>query len=164
VRHLYVGRRVVPLDIFLDAPRPDGEKRAAVADWGWCMRDLAAANVFAGDMLLKNFGVTRHGRVVFYDYDELAPLTSLCFRRLPPARDEVDEMASEPWYGVAEEDVFPEEFPRFLELTGELRQRFLAEHGCLLDAQWWRGMQQRIAQGELVDIFPYPDARRLHAR
>src|SRR6185503_18362074 len=92
VRHLYVGRRVEPLDLFLADERPFAEKEAAVSDWGWCLRDLAAGNVFAGDLLLKNFGVTRHGRVVFYDYDELAPLTSLRFRRMPPARDEIAEL------------------------------------------------------------------------
>jgi isocitrate dehydrogenase kinase/phosphatase len=161
VRHLYVGRRVTPLDLFLASDRPLEAKQAAVSDWGWCLRDLAAGNVFAGDLLLKNFGVTRHGRVVFYDYDELAPLTSLRFRRLPPTRDDLAELAPEPWFGVSEEDVFPEEFPRFLELTGALRERFLEEHGCLLDPDWWRDVQERNRGGELVDVFPYPESRRL---
>jgi isocitrate dehydrogenase kinase/phosphatase len=161
VHHLYVGRRVEPLDLFLAADRPLAEKEAAVSDWGWCLRDLAAGNVFAGDLLLKNFGVTRHGRVVFYDYDELAPLTALRFRRLPPTPDDLAELASEPWFGVAEEDVFPEEFPRFLELTGGLREGFLAEHGCLLDPGWWKDIQERNRGGELVDVFPYPEHRRL---
>jgi isocitrate dehydrogenase kinase/phosphatase len=161
VRHLYVGRRVVPLDLFLASDRADEEKGAAVSDWGWCLRDLAAGNVFAGDLLLKNFGVTRHGRVVFYDYDELAPLAALRFRRLPPPRDDLAALAPEPWFGVAEEDVFPEEFHRFLELTGELRRRFLAEHGCLLDPAWWRDVQERNRRGEIVDVFPYPEHRRL---
>ena len=62
---------------------------------------------------------------------------------------------------MAEGDVFPEEFPRFLELTGELRDRFLAEHGCLLDPDWWREMRRRNLAGELVDVFPYPEERRL---
>jgi isocitrate dehydrogenase kinase/phosphatase len=161
VRHLYVGRRVVPLDLFLASDRPAAEKEAAVSDWGWCLRDLAAGNVFAGDLLLKNFGVTRHGRVVFYDYDELAPLTALRFRRLPPTRDDLSELAAEPWFGVSDEDVFPEEFHRFLELTGALRERFLAEHGCLLDPGWWQHVQARNRGGELVDVFPYPESRRL---
>src|SRR6185503_3647959 len=163
LRHLYIGRRVVPLDLFLASDVPRAEKEAAVSDWGWCLRDLAAANVFAGDLLLKNFGVTRHGRVVFYDYDELAPLTALRFRRLPPSRDEVAELQPEPWFGVADEDVFPEEFPHFLELTGELRERFDAEHGCLFDPDWWSDMQQRNREGELVDVFPYPESRRLRS-
>ena len=163
LRHLYIGRRVVPLDLFLASNVPRAGKEAAVSDWGWCLRDLAAGNVFAGDLLLKNFGVTRHGRVVFYDYDELAPLLALRFRRLPPPRDEVAELQPEPWFGVADEDVFPEEFPRFLELTGELRDRFVAEHGCLFEPDWWSDMQRRNREGELVDVFPYPESRRLRA-
>jgi isocitrate dehydrogenase kinase/phosphatase len=161
VRHLYVGRRVEPLDLFLAGERPLADKEAAVSDWGWCLRDLAAGNVFAGDLLLKNFGVTRHGRVVFYDYDELAPLTTLRFRRLPPPRDELDELQPESWFGVANDDVFPEEFPRFLELSGGLREAFLAEHGCLFDPAWWRQMQERNESGEIIDVFPYPEQRRL---
>jgi isocitrate dehydrogenase kinase/phosphatase len=161
IRHLYIGRRVTPLDLFLAGGASDEEKSAAVSDWGWCLRDLAAGNVFAGDLLLKNFGVTRHGRVVFYDYDELQPLVELRFRRLPPSRDDDAEMASEPWFRVSEGDVFPEEFPRFLELTGELRRQFLAEHGCLFDPQWWQEMRRCNEAGELVDVFPYPEARRL---
>lgn len=161
VRHLYVGRRVEPLDLFLANDRPLAEKEAAVSDLGWCLRDLAAGNVFAGDLLLKNFGVTRHGRVVFYDYDELAPLTSLRFRRLPPPRDELAELQAEPWFGVSVDDVFPEEFPRFFELTGALRDRFMDEHGCLFDPSWWQQMQDRNRRGEIIDVFPYPEQRRL---
>ncbi|HEV8630483.1 MAG TPA: bifunctional isocitrate dehydrogenase kinase/phosphatase [Thermoanaerobaculia bacterium] len=164
VRHLYVGRRVIPLDLFLAADLPAVDKEAAVSDWGWCLRDLAAGNVFAGDLLAKNFGVTRHGRVVFYDYDELAPLIACRFRRLPSTADDLFELAPEPWFRVAEEDVFPEEFPRFLELTGTLRDRFFAEHGCLLDPGWWQDLQQRNRSGELVDVIPYPEARRLRPR
>jgi isocitrate dehydrogenase kinase/phosphatase len=161
IRHLYVGRRVTPLDVFLASDLPLARKEAAVSDWGWCLRDLAAGNVFAGDLLTKNFGVTRHGRVVFYDYDELATLTACRFRRLPATADDLFELAPEPWFRVAEEDVFPEEFPRFLELTGPLRERFFAEHGCLLDPGWWQDLQQRNRSGELVDVTPYPEARRV---
>ena len=161
IHHLYVGRRVEPLDIYLASDRSADEKAAAVSDWGWCLRDLAAGDVFAGDLLLKNFGVTRNRRVVFYDYDELAPLEECRFRRLPRSRDDLAELSPEPWFAVAEGDVFPEEFPRFLELTGELRDRFLAEHGCLFDPDWWREMRRRNLEGELVDVFPYTESRRL---
>jgi isocitrate dehydrogenase kinase/phosphatase len=161
IRHLYVGRRVEPLDLYLAADRPLREKEAVVSDWGWCLRDLAAGNVFAGDLLLKNFGVTRNRRVVFYDYDELAPLEECRFRRLPPARDEIAELSAEPWFPVADGDVFPEEFPRFLELTGALRDRFREEHACLFDPAWWDRMRQRNLAGELVDVFPYRAERRL---
>jgi len=160
VRHLYVQRRVTPLDVFLrGAPAEAAE--AAVLDWGRCLEELAAANIFPGDILLKNFGVTRHGRVVFYDYDEFSPLTDLSFRRIPPARDELDEMAAEPWYTVAEGDIFPEELQRFLGFDGHLREVFLREHGNLFDPEYWRSLQERNRSGELIDFFPYAEARRL---
>jgi isocitrate dehydrogenase kinase/phosphatase len=161
LKHLYVGRRVTPLDLFLTGDAADEHKAAAVSDWGWCLRDLAAGNLFAGDVLLKNFGVTRHGRVVFYDYDELAPLSECRFRRLPPSRDDDAELSPEPWFTVTEGDVFPEEFPRFLELTGELRRQFMAEHSCLFEPEWWQEMRRLNEEGELVDVFPYPESRRL---
>lgn len=154
IRHAYVGRRVTPLDIYLrDAGRVRAE--AAVVDWGQAIKDLAAANLFAGDMLPKNFGVTRHGRVVFYDYDEIRPLVECCFRQLPPSRHDEDEMAAEPNFSVGEADVFPEEFDRFLGLTPRLREVFMAHHADLLDPRAWRGWQERVARGDLLDVFPY---------
>lgn len=161
VSHLYVGRRVEPLDLYLASSLPRRQKEAAVSDWGWCLRDLAAGDLFAGDLLLKNFGVTRNRRVVFYDYDELARLGECRFHRLPASRDDLAELSPEPWFPVREGDVFPEEFPRFLELTGALRERFLAEHACLLDPGWWEEVRRRNLAGELVDVFPYPARRRL---
>ena len=133
----------------------------AVIDWGWTLKELAAANIFAGDILLKNFGVTRHGRVVFYDYDELCPLSDCRFRRIPPPRTPEDEMAAEPWFSVAEEDVFPEEFPAFLGLDGELFETFRRHHADLFDVEFWRDAQQRNRGGELLDFFPYSAERRL---
>jgi len=160
VSHLYVQRRVTPLDIFL-RQSPSEQAEAAVLDWGRCLEELAAANIFPGDILLKNFGVTRHGRVVFYDYDEFSPLVDCQFRRIPSAHDELDEMSAEPWYTVAEGDVFPEELQRFLGFDGHLREVFLREHGNLFDPAYWRGMQERNRSGELIDFFPYAEARRL---
>lgn len=160
VSHLYVQRRVTPLDIFLRQSPPE-QAEAAVLDWGRCLEELAAANIFPGDILLKNFGVTRHGRVVFYDYDEFSPLVDCHFRRIPPARSEQEEMAAEPWYTVAEGDVFPEELQRFLGFDGRLREVFLRDHGNLFDPEYWRGMQERNRSGELIDFFPYAEARRL---
>lgn len=162
IRHLYAQRRVTPLDVYL-AEAPPEQAEAAVRDWGRALRDLAAADIFPGDVLLKNFGVTRHGRVVFYDYDELATLTSCNFRRFPEARSEEDEMASEPWFAVGEHDVFPEELRTFLGLQGRLREVFLEEHGELLDLPFWRGMQERNREGEVIDFYPYAEARRLRA-
>ncbi|HYU34537.1 MAG TPA: bifunctional isocitrate dehydrogenase kinase/phosphatase [Thermoanaerobaculia bacterium] len=160
VSHLYVQRRVTPLDIFLrEAPAEAAE--AAVLDWGRCLEELATANIFPGDILLKNFGVTRHGRVVFYDYDEFSPLVDCNFRRIPPARSELEEMADEPWYTVAEGDIFPEELQRFLGFDGHLREVFLRDHGNLFDPGYWQSLQARNRSGELIDFFPYAEARRL---
>jgi|CXWL01.1.fsa_nt_gi isocitrate dehydrogenase kinase/phosphatase len=160
VRHLYVGRRVTPLDLFL-ADAPPAAAEAALLDFGQAVKDMAAANIFAGDMLLKNFGLTRHARVVFYDYDELCPLTDCTFRRLPPARRPEDEMAAEPWFSVRPSDVFPEELPTFLALPRELRPAFQAAHGDLFDIAFWRRMQQRQLAGDVVDFFRYGEEARL---
>ena len=160
VRHVYVQRRVTPLDVYLRS-EPAAAAEAAVLDWGRCLKDLAAANIFPGDVLLKNFGVTRHGRVVFYDYDEFSPLVDCHFRRVPSARNHQDEMSAEPWYSVAEGDVFPEELRRFLGFDGALREVFLREHGNLFDPEYWRCVQERNRSGELIDFFPYAEARRL---
>lgn len=160
IRHLYIGRRVTPLDIFVRDASAEAAA-AAVIDWGYTLKDLAAANVFAGDMLLKNFGVTRHGRVVFYDYDEIASLDSCRFRKFPPARTPEQEMAAEPWFSVAEDDVFPEELATFLELRGELREVFEEHHADLFSTAFWRAMQGRNAEGEVIDFYPYAADQRL---
>jgi isocitrate dehydrogenase kinase/phosphatase len=159
LRHLYAERRIEPLNLYLaGAPRP--QALAAVVEFGQALRDLAASNVFPGDLLPKNFGVTRHGRVVFYDYDELSPLVDCRFRDLPANADETSEADGPPFF-VGANDVFPEEFDRFLGLTGELRTAFLDAHGELLAPRFWREMQRRIRAGEYPDFFPYPAARRL---
>ncbi|MCC6348493.1 MAG: bifunctional isocitrate dehydrogenase kinase/phosphatase [Candidatus Eisenbacteria bacterium] len=160
IAHLYTERRLLPLDLFLAGAAPEAA-REAVVDYGQALKDLAATNIFPGDMLLKNFGVTRHGRLVFYDYDELCPLLQVRFRDLPAPRGDDEEVASEPWYFVGEHDVFPEEFRAFLGLRGDLLEAFLAAHGDLLEAGWWRRMQDRLHQGEIIDVFPYRTARRL---
>ncbi len=161
-RHLYTERRVTPLNLYL---RQADEARAidAVLDYGQAIRDLAAANIFTGDMLLKNFGVTRHGRVIFYDYDELCLLTECNFRAIPAARHDDDEYSAEPWFSVGEHDIFPEEFRAFLTLPGRPGEVFQRAHGELLTVEYWRRMQELARQGEVVDIFPYPPGRRLRA-
>lgn len=160
IRHLYTERRLVPLDLYLRRADPH-EAHEAILDYGQAIKDLAATNIFPGDLLLKNFGVTRHKRVVFYDYDELCPLVSCRFRHLPVARDEEDEMGAEPWYHVAENDVFPEEFLTFLGLSAGLQPAFREAHGDLLDVRFWESMQDRHLAGETVDILPYREADRL---
>lgn len=163
VRHVYVERRVMPLDVYLRNVDED-EALAAISDWGRCVKDLAAANIFPGDVLLKNFGVTRHGRVVFYDYDEVGRLTDCKFRPFPRSRHDFEEMSSETWFPVGESDVFPEELGRFLGLEGERREAFLREHADLFEVDFWRRMQERNLAGEVIEFFPYPDERLLRPR
>lgn len=160
IRHLYTERRVVPLNLHL-RESDAAAARDAILDYGCAIKDLAAADIFTGDMLLKNFGVTRHGRVIFYDYDELTLLTECNFRRIPRAASLDDELASEPWFYVGEHDVFPEEFRAFMVPAGPLRDAFMAAHRDLLTVEWWQHMQARIRAGELPDIFPYRDSSRL---
>src|SRR4051812_22924065 len=163
VRHLYTERRVVPLNLFLrDAE--ESAARDAILDYGNAIKDLAAADIFTGDMLAKNFGVSRHGRVICYDYDELCLLSECHFRRIPPAATLEEEFASEPWFHVGEQDVFPEEFGTFLVPPGPLRDGFLQAHGDLLDLGLWRDVQQRLSRGEVVDVFPYRREARLQRR
>ncbi len=158
--HLYTERRVTPLNLYLrDADRETG--RRALLDYGRAIKELAAANVFPGDFLLKNFGVTRHARVVFYDYDELCRLSDCRFRELPPAPHHEDEFSAEPWFSVRENDIFPEEFRRFLGLPKALRSTFETHHGDLFQVGFWKDLQQRHHAGDVVDIFPYPARRRL---
>lgn len=158
-KHLYVERRLTPLNIYV---REAGEHavRAAIVDYGHCIKDLAAANIFPGDILLKNFGVTRHGRIVFYDYDELTLLTDCHFREMPQAQNDDDDMAGEPWFFVGENDFFPEEFRVFLGLEEPWRSTFLQDHGDLFCVDFWRCIQDRIRSGEIIHIFPYPQDRR----
>jgi isocitrate dehydrogenase kinase/phosphatase len=163
VRHLYTERRVTPLNLYLrqaDAAGDHAAARDAVLDYGAAIKELAATDIFTGDMLMKNFGVSRHGRVIFYDYDELTTLQECVFRRVPPARHPEDELAAEPWFPVGEHDVFPEEFRPFLVPPSPLAADFLGAHADLLDVEFWRGMQRRLAAGELFDVFPYRACRR----
>jgi isocitrate dehydrogenase kinase/phosphatase len=160
IRHLYTERRVTPLNLYLRSA-DSGAARDAILDYGAAIRELAAANIFTGDMLLKNFGVTRHGRVIFYDYDELCLLTDCNFRSLPVTDDPLLEMAAEPWFSVGERDVFPEEFHSFFLLPGPLGEAFLDRHSDLLEVDFWRRMQARQASGEVVEVLPYRDERRL---
>jgi isocitrate dehydrogenase kinase/phosphatase len=163
VRHVYTERRVIPLNLFLQHAEPD-TAREAVIDYGNAIKDLAAADIFTGDMLLKNFGVTRNGRVICYDYDELCLLSECRFRRLPQPASIEEEFAAEPWFHVGEHDVFPEEFQAFLVPPGRLRDAFLDNHRDLLEVEFWQTVQQRLAAGEVFDVFPYRREGRLQGR
>lgn len=159
IRHLYTERRMVPLNLYLEQASAEAAE-AAVSDYGRAIKQLAAANIFPGDMLLKNFGVTRHGRVVFYDYDEILFLTECRFRRIPAPRRPEDEWSGEVWYHVEPNDMFPEEFTRFLIGDPAIRAIFHRLHGELFDADFWKARQERIRQGEIVSVFPYPQQAR----
>jgi isocitrate dehydrogenase kinase/phosphatase len=152
--HMYVERRMTPLNIYLRS-MPEAEAELAVLDYGQCIRDLAYTNIFAGDLLLKNFGVTRHGRVIFYDYDELCAVTDCHFRDMPEPTNPEDEMRGETWFYVADNDVFPETFIRFLAFTDAQREAFLKMHGEILTAQFWRTVQARLKDGDVLEVLPY---------
>jgi len=159
VKHVYIERRMTPLNLFLEKATPSQRERA-IRDYGDALKQLAAVNIFAGDLLFKNFGVTRFGRVVFYDYDEIDYITDCNFRRIPPAPPGYDEMDNEVWYPVAERDVFPEEFATFLLTDPEVRADFLAHHADLLQAEWWQAAQARLAEAGLPEVLSYPDRVR----
>ncbi len=154
LEHVYVERKLTPLNLYLrDAPASAACR--ALLDYGQALKDLASTNLFAGDLLFKNFGVTRHGRVIFYDYDEVCPLSECVFRDLPSSSDPDDDMRPEPWFYVGEKDIFPETFVNFLPMNPVLREAFMNRHADLFQAHFWRRMQRRLAAGEVVEILPY---------
>ncbi|EOX7621491.1 TPA: bifunctional isocitrate dehydrogenase kinase/phosphatase [Proteus mirabilis] len=159
ISHLYMERRMTPLNIYMEQC-DDKQLKAVVEDYGQALKELIAANIFPGDMLFKNFGVTRHHRVIFYDYDEISYMTDMNFRAIPPARYPEDELASEPWYSVAENDVFPEEFRYFLCCDKQVCHYFEAQHRDLLSPEYWQQQQQRIKQGYIEDVYAYPQSKR----
>jgi isocitrate dehydrogenase kinase/phosphatase len=159
ISHLYIERRMTPLNLYLQAA-DDEEIRYAVREYGDAIKQLAAANIFPGDFLYKNFGVTRQGRVVFYDYDELCYITECNFRAIPPAPYPEMEMSADAWYSAGPNDIFPEEFETFLLTDPRIRKVFLELHRDLLDPAWWRARQDALKQGRLEDLFPYPQERR----
>ncbi|WP_219209981.1 bifunctional isocitrate dehydrogenase kinase/phosphatase [Variovorax boronicumulans] len=174
LKHVYIERRMIPLNLYLQETfdllaHPENEAQArrakeqlvhAVVEYGNAIKDMVAANIFPGDMLWKNFGVTRNGKVVFYDYDEIEYLTDCNFRRVPEPRNEEDEMSDEVWYAVGPKDVFPETFAPFLLGNDAVREAFMAHHADLLEAAFWQQHQQRIRAGQMLDVFPYDAAQR----
>lgn len=162
LRQVWVERRLRPLDLYLQEV-DERDAFRAVLDYGQALRDLAATNVFPGDLLTKNFGVSTTGHVIFYDYDEVVPLLDCNFRELPVARHLDDEMSAEPWFSVGVNDVFPEEFERYLGFTAAQLSVFVEAHADVLTASFWRGMQGRHRDGQVVEVLPY-EPRRLRDR
>ncbi|QLQ24506.1 MAG: bifunctional isocitrate dehydrogenase kinase/phosphatase [Dechloromonas sp.] len=166
IKHIYIERRMEPLNIHLERMERTGNIEGlehAIKEYGSAIRELAQANIFPGDMLWKNFGVTRYGRVVFYDYDEIEYMTDINFREIPPAPDFETEMSGEVWYPVARNDVFPEEFSTFLLASPVLRKVFLKHHKDLLSPRFWQDAQQKIRDGHVEDFFPYPQELRFQS-
>ena len=155
ISHLYIERRMIPLNIALESAS-DSEKARLMQDYGQALKDMIAANIFPGDMLLKNFGVTRHGRVVFYDYDEVQYLLDMNFRSIPKSDNWDDMLSSEPWYNVEPGDVFPEQIATFVTAQPQLRALLQQFHPELFTADYWCSKQQRIRDGFVEDVFPYP--------
>jgi isocitrate dehydrogenase kinase/phosphatase len=160
IAHAYVERRLRPLNLFFRENEAE-TIAAAGRDYGQSIKDLAASNIFPGDLLTKNFGVTRHGRVVFYDYDELCFLTDCHFRKMPEARTPEEEIAAEPWFSVRENDIFPEEFLQFLAFPEPALATLLQHHREIFRADFWRAIQRQIRAGEIPEVFPYRAERRL---
>ncbi len=160
IKHLYIERRLTPLDVYLANAKDQQTLRHGLREYGNCIRELAYADIFPGDLLLKNFGVTRYGRVVFYDYDELSTLLEVNFRHIPAPLHDEDVYAKEPWFSVGPKDVFPEELATFVFPSPRWREIFESEHPDLFTAEFWRRTQRRVAAGEQISFFPYPPSRR----
>jgi len=159
IKHLYIERRMVPLNIYIQEAEGEALEHAVI-EYGNALKDLVAANIFPGDMLWKNFGVTRNGKVVFYDYDEIEYVTDCNFRKVPAPRNEEDEMSGEVWYSVGPHDVFPETFGPFLLGDPRVRKIFMEHHADLLEADFWQQHKERIKAGYVHDVFPYDRSRR----
>ncbi len=172
IKHAYIERRMIPLNIYLQEsfdvglqePRAKAQMERAVIEYGNAIKDLVAANIFPGDMLWKNFGITRHGKVVFYDYDEIEYITDCNVRKGPAPRNEEDEMSGEIWYHVGPRDVFPETFGPFLLGNPSVREVFMKHHADLLDAGFWQGHKEKINQGHVHDVFPYEADKRFEVQ
>ncbi|CAM3200873.1 isocitrate dehydrogenase kinase/phosphatase [Xenorhabdus nematophila ATCC 19061] len=163
IKHLYMERKMIPLNIYMEQIN-EVQLKDVIEEYGNAIKQLAAANIFPGDMLFKNFGVTRHGRVIFYDYDEICYMTEVNFRDIPPPRYPEDELASEPWYSVASNDVFPEEFRHFLCTDKRILNYFEESHSDLFKAAYWRALQERIKNGHVEDVFAYHRQQRFSQR
>lgn len=164
IEHAYIERRLVPLNLYLESAS-DAQATAAAIDYGQSIKDLALSNIFAGDLLLKNFGVTRHGRVIFYDYDELCLVTDCKFRQLPEPQDDVDEMRAGAWFYVGPHDIFPEQFINFLGFKSHAKQAFIDHHGDLLTPEYWNDLKRRHEAGEVFEVLlPYTVRNRTEHR
>ncbi|MCF2135039.1 MULTISPECIES: bifunctional isocitrate dehydrogenase kinase/phosphatase [Mycetohabitans] len=163
IRHLYIERRMTPLNLYLHNGT-DEQIDHGIKEYGDAIKELIKANIFPGDMLYKNFGVTRHGRVVFYDYDEIEYLTDCNVRRVPPPRHDEDEMSDEPWYAIGPHDIFPQTYGTFLLGEPRVRAAFLRHHPDFFDPALWQSTKEQLLAGMLPDFFPYERSERFCVR
>ena len=154
LKHVYIERRVRPLNLYINEYSFE-EAARAIIDYGEAIKDLAKTNIFPGDLLLKNFGVTQHNRVIFYDYDEVSLVTDCDFRDIPQSNSIEDEMQADTWYYVGEHDIFPEEFIRFLAMNDELKAEFMKYHKELLTSKYWRRVKNQHLKGQALLVIPY---------
>ncbi len=163
IEHAYIERRMIPLNLFLKDATASGDTDAierTTIEYGNAIKDLIAANIFPGDMMWKNFGLTRQGKVVFYDYDEIEYLTDCSFRKVPPRPDDAPAGQDKVWFDIGPKDVFPETFGPFLLGNARVRQAFMKHHADLLSPEYWNLHKRRIEAGAILDVFPYEPQRR----
>lgn len=159
IKHLYIEKRMLPLDVYLEQA-DEAHTRAALEEWGLAIKQLIGVNIFPGDLLFKNFGVTDSGKVVFYDYDEICYLTECHFRKIPPSPFPEDELSSDAWYSAGPNEIFPEEFPTFLSTDPRIRRMLMQLHRDLFDYRYWQRRQEDVKKGIHGDVFPYPQSVR----
>jgi len=163
IRHCYIERRMTPLNEYLAQAAPEKRKKV-INDYASAIRDLAGANIFPGDMMQKNFGVTRLERVVFYDYDEIDYMTECNFRRLPQTNDYFDDLSEQPVYSIQVHYFFPESFPAFFCPNPEQRAVFMRDNADLVGTEFWRETQASIREGRQGNVYPYPLKQRFSHR
>ena len=160
VKHMYIENKMTPLNIYLETANKK-QQNHIINDYGKAIDELINSNIFPGDMLTKNFGVTRQNRVVFYDYDEITLMSTPIFKKIPKAKTYEQEMASEPWYYVGQNDVFPEEFKYFILPDPYMKEVFNKKYKKLLDADYWVSVQEKIKQNGVMDYYPYGLDKRM---
>ncbi|MEI8668966.1 bifunctional isocitrate dehydrogenase kinase/phosphatase [Pseudoalteromonas sp. B131b] len=159
LKHVYVERKMTPLNLYIN--QCDNKTLESVMhDYGKAIKELAGANIFPGDMLMKNFGVTRWGRVVFYDFDEICPLTDCNFRDVPHTQNALEELSSNSYFDIAENDIFPSQFKVFFSANDIAFNYFNNEHSNLFLATFWQSCQQQVHNGFLPDVYPYKQSWR----
>lgn len=159
LKHVYVERKMTPLNLYINQCDNKTLERV-MHDYGKAIKELAGANIFPGDMLMKNFGVTRWGRVVFYDFDEICPLTDCNFRDVPQTQNALEELSSNSYFDIAENDIFPSQFKVFFSANDIAFNYFNNEHSNLFLATFWQSCQQQVHNGYLPDVYPYKQSWR----